>query len=72
MLEPGGGQRVNEREREHMAKLDHALTIAAEMFEAEGYVAPGWDGGAGAIKRFLLRKSGQELRRLKKKEPRPL
>lgn len=56
---------MNAREREHMARLDHALTIAAELFAEEGYVAPSGDGGPKAIKLFLLRKAREELRMLR-------
>lgn len=66
---------MNARERAHMARLDHALTIAADMFANEGYVAPTGDGGPKAIKRFLMRKARQELeaeKGLTKKEPRAL
>ena len=54
------------RERDHMARLDRALTIAADMFAADGYFAPNGDGGPEAIKRFLLRKASEELKRLQK------
>lgn len=59
---------MNERERAHMARLDHALTIAADMFASEGYLGPTGDGGPKAIKLFLLRKAREELRELKKPE----
>ncbi len=52
---------ADQRERDRTERLERALSIAAEMFAAEGYFAPGGDGGPKAIRRFLLKKARAEL-----------
>ena len=71
-----GGQAVNQREAEKLARLERALDIAADLFAAEGYCADRGNPSPAAIRRFLLRKAREELRELtppkKEKEPRTL
>ena len=71
-----GGQAVNQRDARKLALLDRALTIAADMFAAEGYCSDYGDPNPAAIRNFLLRKAREELRELKKpekqKDPRTL
>jgi len=49
------------QQEERTQRLERALTIAAQMFAAEGYFAPGGDGGPKAIRRWLLKKARAEL-----------
>ena len=49
------------QEREKLARIDRALTIAADMFAAEGYCAANGDDSPAAIRRFLIKKARVEL-----------
>ena len=63
---------MNQRDARKLALLDRALTIAADMFAAEGYCAPNGDDSPAAIRRFLIKKAKEALSTLEKKKPRTL